>query len=170
MFPEHAGEDVIVPFITHFSEAFSDHPDCEVDMIALMFPSKSEPYNFGKITVYPIDSGYKKNVFILPYLIKAVFKGIQLQRKNKYDGILCFWYRECAFIGQIVSRIFKVKSLVWMLGQDVKKNNIYLRLLKFPRQQIIMMSAQQRDIFMRATTFTSIKLPMLPLTKSVLRN
>ncbi|WP_298221335.1 glycosyltransferase family 4 protein [Flavobacterium sp.] len=146
MFPVNESEDIVVPFITHFTERFAETTSVEVDVMSLMFP-QIKKYRFGKVLVYPIGSGYKKSFRIIPYFIIAIIKGIQLQRKNKYDGVLCFWYRECALIGKFLSRFFNIKLQVWMLGQDVKTDNKYVPLLKLPENEIIMMSEHQKMIF-----------------------
>ncbi len=146
MFPKNKKEDVIVPFITHFSEEFANSTDVKVDIITLMFPI-SQDYFFDKIKVYPIGSGYKKGFRMIPYLIKAILKGVYLSRKYHYDGVLCFWYGHCTFIGRIISFFSKSLQMVWMLGQDVKKGNKFINLVKIPANKIIMISHQQRDIF-----------------------
>lgn len=146
MFPIDESEDIVVPFITHFSQKFAETTDVKVDVMPLMFP-QSKKYSFGKLTIHPIGSGYKKSFRIVPYFIIAIIKGIQLHKKNKYDGILCFWYRECALIGKVLSRLFKIKLQVWMLGQDVKKENKYIKLLKLPENELIMLSEHQKINF-----------------------
>lgn len=146
MFPENEDKNVVLPFITQFTQEFSNSPDVHVDVLTLMFP-KSENYFFENIRVYPVGSGFKKSFRIIPYFIKAIFIGIQLCRKNKYEGILCFWYAQSALIGKALSKIFKIKQIVWMLGQDVKKENKYLKIIKINPENIIMASAQQRAIF-----------------------
>ncbi len=146
MFPIDKSEDIVVPFITHFTEQFAENTDVKVDVMPLMFP-QIKKYSLGKVTVHPIGSGYKKSFRIVPYFIIAILKGMQLQRKNKYDGILCFWYRECALIGKVLSRFFNIKLQVWMLGQDVKKENKYIKLLKLPENELILLSEHQKNIF-----------------------
>ena len=148
MFPKNKSEDVVVPFITHFSEEFANSTDVQVDILSLMFPI-SKDYFFDKIKVYTIGSGYKRNFRMIPYLIKAVLKGTYLNRKKKYDGILCFWYGHSALIGKMISIIPKTQQAVWMLGQDVRKGNRFLNWIKVSPHQIVMVSHQQRDIFFK---------------------
>jgi glycosyltransferase involved in cell wall biosynthesis len=146
MFPVDESEDNVAPFITQFTEQFAENTVVKVDVMPLMFP-QIKKYHFGKVMVHPIGSGYKKSFRIIPFLLFAIIKGIQLQRKNNYDGILCFWYRECALIGKVLSRLFNIKLQVWMLGQDVKKENKYIKLLKLPENEIMMLSEHQKEIF-----------------------
>lgn len=147
MFPKNSEEDGVVPFINQFSSAFIENTNIEIDLISLFFP-KSKPYKYNNINVYPIGSGFKRYYLFFPYLIKAIYKGFLLCKKNKYDGILCFWYRESSLLGKILSYLFKIKLRVWMLGQDAKSINKYPKLLKLSGEQIIMISKHQKLIFL----------------------
>jgi glycosyltransferase involved in cell wall biosynthesis len=148
MFPQNSEEDGVVPFINQFSTAFIENTNIEIDLISLFFP-KSKPYMYNNINVYPIGSGFKRYYLFFPYLIKAIYKGFWLCRKNKYDGILCFWYRETSLLGKILSFIFNIKLRVWMLGQDAKSTNKYPKLLKLSGEKIIMISKHQKLIFLK---------------------
>ena len=147
LFPQNNEEDYIAPFVSQFSTAFTEKANIEIDLVSLFFP-KSKPYNYNNINVYPIGSGFKKYYLFLPYLIKAIYKGFLLCKKNKYDGILCFWYRESSLLGKILSSIFKIKLRVWMLGQDAKSTNKYPKLIKLSGEEIIMISEHQKLIFL----------------------
>ena len=147
IFPKTLSEDTVVPFIFQFTKKFSSDTNVTIDVISLMYPFSTKPYTINNITVYPIGSRFKKSVFKIPSLSKAIFKGIQLCRKNKYDGVLCFWSRESALVGKLISRLFRKKMIVWMLGQDIKKDNTYLKFLKIPKEKLILMSLQQNQQF-----------------------
>lgn len=147
LFPQSNEEDYIAPFIAQFSTAFIENTNIDIDLISLFFP-KSKPYKYNNINVYPIGSGFKRYYLFFPYLIRAIYKGFWLCRKNKYDGILCFWYRETSLLGKILSFIFNIKLRVWMLGQDAKSSNKYPKLLRLKAEEIIMISKHQKIIFL----------------------
>jgi glycosyltransferase involved in cell wall biosynthesis len=147
IFPQHSAEDTVVPFISQFTQQFTEDTDVKIDVISLMYPFSTEQYTIGKVTVYPIGSNFKSFLKQIPFLIKAILKGKSLHKQNPYDGVLCFWYRESALVGKVLSRFLKIKQTVWMLGQDINKDNKYIPLLKIPRAQLVMMSLQQSDLF-----------------------
>ncbi len=147
IFPKNASEDAVVPFIIQFAQKFGAHTNVKIDVISLMYPFTTKHYSIDGIEVYPIGSRFRTSIYKVPYLIRAIYKGSQLCRKNNYDGILCFWYRESALVGKILSSLFRKKLTVWMLGQDINKDNLYLKLLKIPTPQLIMISNQQRQFF-----------------------
>ncbi|MBF6641197.1 glycosyltransferase [Flavobacterium sp. J49] len=147
IFPQNASEDAVVPFIFQFAQQFGKDKEVTIDVISLMYPFSTKPYAINDITVYPIGSRFRKSIRKIPFLCKAIFKGIQLCRKNKYDGVVCFWYIESALVGNIISHLFQKKMVVWMLGQDINKDNAYLKLLKIPKEKLVMISLQQSEHF-----------------------
>ncbi|NNT71328.1 glycosyltransferase family 4 protein [Flavobacterium sp. IMCC34852] len=147
IFPQDLSEDKVVPFIFHFTQQFGEDKNVTIDVISLMYPFSSKPYKINNITVYPIGSRFRKSIRKIPFLCKGIYKGIQLCRKNEYDGVLCFWYRESALVGKIVSGLFRKELIVWMLGQDINKDNAYLKLLKIPKEKLVMISLQQSEHF-----------------------
>lgn len=147
IFPQDSSEDNVVPFIYQFTQQFGEDKEVKIDVISLMYPFSSKPYQINNITVYPIGSRFRKSFRKIPFLGKAIYKGIQLCRKNKYDGVLCFWYRESALVGQILNKLFAKKMVVWMLGQDINKDNAYLKLLRIPKENLVLMSLQQSELF-----------------------
>ena len=147
IFPKNDSEDNVVPFISQFTQQFEANTDVKIDVISLMYPFSTNKYSIGNVTIYPMGSHFKSIVKQIPYLCKAILKGNLLHRQNPYDGILCFWYRESALVGKVLSSLLKIKLTVWMQGQDVKKDNKYIALLRIPAHQIVMMSLQQSKFF-----------------------
>lgn len=147
IFPKNSDEDNVVSFIRQFTEEFYENTKVSIDVISLMYPFSSNKYSIGNITIHPIGSHFKSILRQIPFLIRAVLKGKSLYKENPYDGILCFWYRESALVGKILSLLLKVKLTVWMQGQDVRKDNKYISLLRIPANQIVMMSLQQSNFF-----------------------
>lgn len=147
IFPQNASEDSVVPFINQFTQQFETNTDVKIDVISLMYPFSSSNYTIGNVTVYPIGSNFKPLFKQIPFLIKAILKGRSLHKRHQFDGVLCFWYRESALVGKALCYWLKIKQVVWMLGQDINKDNKYIGLLRIPRAQLIMMSLQQSNFF-----------------------
>ena len=147
IFPQNDREDSVVPFISQFSQQFETHTEVQIDVISLMYPFSAKKYTLGNINVYPIGSNFKPFYQQIPFLVQAILKGRSLYKNHHYDGVLCFWYRESALVGKVLSYWLKIKQVVWMLGQDINKDNKYISLLKIPPPQLIMMSLQQSNFF-----------------------
>ena len=54
--------------------------------------------------------------------------------------MLSFWCTECALVGKRFSKKYNLKHISWILGQDAKKNNIYVRLIKPSPDELIALS------------------------------
>ncbi|PIA79393.1 hypothetical protein BFR04_00640 [Gaetbulibacter sp. 4G1] len=147
IFKKDINEDNVVPFICLFTQNFNVEKNVDIDVLSLMYPFTKKKYKINNINVYPIGGNFNKSLRQIPMLLKAILKGLALCRKNKYDGILCFWYRESALVGLVLSKVFKLKLLVWMHGQDINKSNKYIKLLKIPKHKLVMISSIQRDLF-----------------------
>ena len=149
IFPKNIEEDNVVPFISQFTKRFALDTaiEIEIDIITLMYPFTTEKYSIANINIYPLGSNFIPFFRQIPFLFRAVLKGTQLNKEHKYDGILCFWYRESALVGRILNLILHVKQIVWMHGQDVKKSNKFLKILKISVENMVMISTHQKKYF-----------------------
>jgi glycosyltransferase involved in cell wall biosynthesis len=167
IFPQNISEDHVVPFVSQFTKQFEKITDCEIDVISLMYPFTKEKYSLGNINVYPIGSNFKPSFKQIPHLLKAILKGRSLHKRHKYDGVLCFWYRESALVGKVLCYLLKIKQVVWMHGQDINKDNKYISLLKIPHQQLVMISLQQSDFFFQNHKIRVPKIANVAVTRDL---
>ncbi|TCP28284.1 glycosyltransferase involved in cell wall biosynthesis [Tenacibaculum skagerrakense] len=147
IFPKKLEEDYVVPFLAQFTYVFAEQTDVVVDVISLAYPFEKIEYKLNNVTVYAIGSKFISPIKQFPFMLRAVYKGVRLHKKNKYDGVLCFWYREAALVGVLLNKLLGLKLRVWFLGQDVQKGNKYIPLLRISPKKLIMISKQQREIF-----------------------
>jgi len=167
IFPKNVNEDHVVPFISQFTQQFATTTEIKIDVLSLMYPFSSAKYTLGNVTVYPIGSNFKPIFRQIPFLVKAILKGRSLHKQNKYDGILCFWYRESALVGKALGYLLQIKQVVWMHGQDINKDNKYISLLKIPHQQLVMISLQQSDFFFQNHKIRVRKIANVAVTRSL---
>ncbi|MCH2034029.1 MAG: glycosyltransferase family 4 protein [Tenacibaculum sp.] len=147
IFPRKLEEDYVVPFIAQFTYAFPEQTDVVVDVISIAYPFEKVEYKIGNVNVHAIGSKFLSPLRQIPFILKAVYNGVRLHKKNNYDGVLCFWYREASLVGVLLNKILGIKLRVWLHGQDVQKSNKYIPLLRISPEKLIMLSKQQRDIF-----------------------
>ena len=167
IFPRNTTEDNVVPFISQFTQKFEKDKDAKIDIITLMYPFSKETYTLGNLTVYALGGNFKKKHKKIPLLSKAILKGIQLCKKNKYDGVLCFWYREAALVGKVLSLFFNLKLLVWLQGQDAKIENSYVHFLRISANNLVMISNKQKKLFNANFNTNVQKVANLAISKSI---
>jgi glycosyltransferase involved in cell wall biosynthesis len=64
----------------------------------------------------------------------------RLQAENPIAGVLSLWLNECALVGKYACRANPGQHFTWVLGQDAKPENHYVRRIKPDGRQVIAMS------------------------------
>lgn len=159
-FPANEQDTTCMPFLQQFCLSFLKvRPDVELRVIAFQYPYERGHYLWSGIKVY--SAGGKTRKFNRPLTWLGVFMQI-LKIKSEYElaVINSFWMTECALIGQWTARLYKIKHVVYVIGQDALKTNRYFRLLHFSRNgshpkkmRIIAMSENLVGKFYESTGF-----------------
>ena len=64
----------------------------------------------------------------------------ELKKENNIVGLFSFWGGECALIGKYFGKWNKLKHFTWITGQDAKKGNKYISLIRPQSHELIAMS------------------------------
>jgi glycosyltransferase involved in cell wall biosynthesis len=70
-----------------------------------------------------------------------------LKKDNDIIGLLSFWCGECAFIGKWFGKRNNLRHLTWITGQDARKGNRYISLIRPQPNELIAMSDFLSDEF-----------------------
>lgn len=156
-FPKDDSESYVIPFLQHFFLAFKEkYPNVDITIIAIHKPL-SGIYYWNGIKVIPLKGNNSKHPLKIIFLAKAFYRLLNLIRKEKYDGILNFWYNDFS----VFSHAVKANTFTWMLGQDVKRDNIYLRLFKPNPHQIMALSGFNNEVLFQTAKIRAHKvIPM----------
>jgi glycosyltransferase involved in cell wall biosynthesis len=112
-------------------------PSLKIIILAFQYPLFKKRYKWFGNDIISFNGADKRRFFrvLLWIRVHRVLK--KLNRQNKIIGLLSFWCTECALVGRRFSEKHNLKLVCWILGQDAKKNNIYVRLIKpFPKELI----------------------------------
>lgn len=112
-------------FIKNLNKNF---PHVNVIVLALHYPYFKKTYQWFGNTVISFDGRNRGGLFKLFFWRKLNTQLKRIHQDHRIDGILSFWYSECAFIGNRVATKFGIKHYCWSWGQDAKKNNKYASL------------------------------------------
>jgi glycosyltransferase involved in cell wall biosynthesis len=142
-FPRQENESHIMPYIQNVILSFKNlYPSVHLTILSTHKPISKTSYQWHGIEVIPLNGNDVKYPTKIGFLIKSYFKLKQLIQKNKYDGIFNLWYNEFTILTQLI----KCNRYTWMLGQDVKPDNFYLKILKPKPERILAMSPSNNDI------------------------
>ncbi len=102
-----------------------DFPHVDVMVLALHYPYVRKTYRWFGNTVTSFDGRNRGGLFKLFFWRRLNAELKKIHQDRSIDGILSFWYLECAFIGNRAARQFGARHYCWSWGQDAKKNNKY---------------------------------------------
>jgi glycosyltransferase involved in cell wall biosynthesis len=124
-------------------------PSLQIIILAFQFPRVKKRYKWFGNDVISFNGADRRKFFrvLLWIRVHRVLK--KLNRQNNIIGLLSFWCTECALVGRRFSEKNKLKLICWILGQDAKKNNIYVRLIKPVPYELIALSDFIADVFFR---------------------
>ncbi len=150
-FPANEQDTTCIPFLQQFCKGFiTVSPEVELRIISFQYPYKKGHYAWNGIEVYAAAGKGNKLNRITTWL--RVFKEFsQIRKENDVVIINSFWMTECAFVGQWLSRFFKIKHVVYIAGQDALKTNRYLPFINFKNIKIIAMSENLVNEFYKST-------------------
>jgi len=149
-FPADESDTTCLPTQQNFIKALNKNfPDVAVIIFAFDYPfSEKEYYWFGN-RVIPFN-GYSNKKIRRLFLWRRIWKKMrQLRRENHFVGILSFWCSDCAMLGKKFAQKYQLKHYCWIMGQDAKKNNRYVKLIHPRSVELIALSDFLADEFYR---------------------
>lgn len=145
-FPDHESATWWVPSQQGMVKALQENfPGIRITVLSLLYPQHQSTYTWHGIRVKAFD-GMKKRKWKRPALWKNVWQSLQhLHRQYNIIGLFSFWSGECAFIGQYFGRMYRIKHISWICGQDATKQNKWVRFIRPKGHQLAAMGAFLRD-------------------------
>jgi glycosyltransferase involved in cell wall biosynthesis len=122
-------------------------PYLNIIILSFQYPYVKKTYQWHDNTVISFNGrnrGGLSKLFLFQKWNAAIKK---IHRENKIDGLLSFWYAECALAGKRFADKYNVKHYCWMWGQDAKKSNKYVSLTKLRSDELIVFSDFMQDEF-----------------------
>ena len=145
-FPENESDTTCLPaqqlFVQNLQESF---PGIDIIVLSLHYPYVRSTYTWKNVTVRSFNGRNRGKLHRLLLWFK-VWRSIKaIARKREVLGIFSFWCTECALIGQWS----RMPHFIWILGQDAKKDNSYVKCIRPKASQLVAMSDFLADTFER---------------------
>lgn len=147
-FPEHESATWWVPSQQLMVKALQENfPGIKITVLSLLYPYHQSSYSWHGITIKAFDGTHHRKAKRL-LLWKNVWASLQSIRRQ-YDiiGLFSFWNGECAFISQYFGRLYSIKHISWICGQDAKKENKWVRFIRPRSHQLAAMGTSLRDLY-----------------------
>lgn len=150
-FPVDENDFNCIPPLQEYLLKFkTDYPTVNISVIAFQYPYSNKKYLWNGIEVYPLNGKNSASRKLLVWQ-SALRTFKQISNVLPVDFIHSLWLGECAMIGNILSKKFNCPHICTLMGQDVKRNNRYLKIAKSERIKIIALSKNQSDEFLQLT-------------------
>jgi len=140
-FPANEQDSTCLPF----QQAFVKHlrlldPEMNIKVLSFQYPFFESVYNWHGVEVNAFNGGNHGGVRRLLLWVKIWSRLKKIFREEQVMGILSFWMGEAALLGKYASKKYGVRSYTWLMGQDVRKNNRYISLIRPVPESLIALS------------------------------
>ncbi len=152
-FPENENDTSCIPAMQeYFTALLSVHSSPKITVVSIHYPYRNKTYGWKGIQVFSCGGGGKYPFKIL-YLMRAIFYSLKVNKKLKVNIIHSFWLAEPALIGSILRKIFKVRHICTIMGQDARNVNNYLKFLPLKNIIKVALSENHSNYFRKSTGF-----------------
>jgi len=149
-FPESEADSTCLPMQQNFIKVLKkNNPNLKIIIISFHYPYHKNTYEWFGIPVISLGGKNKGGMvtFILRYNANAALN--KINSNTRISAILSFWYGECALAGHRFTQQHHIKHYCWLLGQDARRGNKYIKLAKLKANELIALSDFLQDEFER---------------------
>jgi glycosyltransferase involved in cell wall biosynthesis len=140
-FPANESETYWVPSQQLFVKTLKKTlPGLNILVLSFLYPANKSVYEWHGIKVTSFDGKHQPNIKRL-FLFFGIWKALKkIKEENNVIGLFSFWCRECALIGKWFGKWNKLKHLCWVCGQDARKMNKMIKLIRPRGEELVAMS------------------------------
>lgn len=140
-FPKNEADTTCVPpqqvFVKNLKKTF---PGLEIIVLAFEYPFKAAEYQWNGVQVFAFGGNNKGGIKRVLNWRKIRAKLRRLNDERNVVGILSFWLGDCALIGSRFAKRKNLRHFCWILGQDAKKGNRYVKLIRPQASSLVALS------------------------------
>ena len=140
-FPENEADSTCIPPQQIFVKALKENnPQLKIIVLTFIYPFFSARYQWHGIDVISFGGKNKGKVYrkLMGMRVWAELK--KLNQQHQVVGMLSFWLGKCAYIGSWFAEKYHLKHYTWILGQDAKAGNKYVKWIKPKGRSLIALS------------------------------
>jgi glycosyltransferase involved in cell wall biosynthesis len=147
-FPKNEHDTTCLRPVQCFIKALNrSRPELQVVIFSVQYPYFVSDYQWFGNRVYTLGIRTTNPVFRIWKWIKAIHRIRAITAEMEIIGVLSFWCLETALIGQYFAYTRKLKHRVWIHGQDARRENRFVKLIRPDPGELIALSHFLRDEF-----------------------
>jgi glycosyltransferase involved in cell wall biosynthesis len=147
-FPANEADSACLPpqqvFVRNLKQ---NYPALHIIILAFEYPHSSTEYQWNDVTVMPFGGRNRGKLFRRANWIRIRLKLSRLNKQYQLLGLLSFWLGDCAYIAHTFAQRNNLRHFCWILGQDAKPSNKYVKLIKPGSESLIALSDFIADEF-----------------------
>lgn len=166
-FPSDEDDTTCLPAQQNFIKCLNRlYPTISVIVVSLQYPHRRNSYTWHGNKVVALGGKNRRGLNKLLLRMRARKILESLASSESLLGILSFWCGECALIGERFARKNKLSHFCWLMGQDAKADNIYVKRLDKNPESFIAISDSIQRIFSNAHGFSPAHVIPLGIDKT----
>ncbi len=137
-FAENESDENCIPPIQSFIKTSAEFfPEVSFSVICFQYPFITKPYQWNNVQVYPAGGKGGKGFKRIVTWLRVFSYFLKIRSQNKKITLHALWLTECYFIGWVFSKLFTIKLVATVMGQDAKKENKYMKMFRNFKVDII---------------------------------
>jgi glycosyltransferase involved in cell wall biosynthesis len=140
-FPENEADSTCIPPQQIFVKALKEsNSELKIIVLTFQYPFFSAHYQWNGVDVVSFGGKSKGRLHrkVMSFRVWAELK--RLNKAYQIVGMLSFWLGKCAYIGSWFAEKYHLKHFTWILGQDAKAGNKYVRQIQPKGKTLIALS------------------------------
>lgn len=116
------------------------YPELNIIILALEYPFSKKAYSWKGNTVLSFNA-WKKNRVKKLFIARSAWQTLnKIKAQYTIVGILNFWCTQYSLIGKRFAKQNQLLHFTWILGQDARKENKYIKWIDPKSQELIALS------------------------------
>lgn len=116
------------------------YPGIKIIVLSFIYPQTISNYYWNGMEVFSFD-GMRYKKFRRPFLWRNIWKELNIiNKENKITALFSLWCGECALMGRYFGKKKSINHFVWICGQDARKSNKMVKLIRPSSNELIAMS------------------------------
>jgi glycosyltransferase involved in cell wall biosynthesis len=140
-FPENEADTTCIPPQQIFVKALKEN-NLQLNIIVLTFryPFFSARYQWNDIDVISFGSEKRRWIYSKITGLRVWAELKKINKEHHIVGLMSFWLGKCAFIGSWFAEKYYLPHYCWILGQDAKAGNKYVKRINPKGKSLIALS------------------------------
>jgi glycosyltransferase involved in cell wall biosynthesis len=140
-FTSNEADTTCLPFLQNLVKAFNKNFSfIKIIVLAFQYPFEAKKYRWNGNEIISFGGENKGKLSRLLLWRKVWKQLLEIHKSNNVIGLFSIWLGECALLGKRFGEKHNIPHKCWIVGQDAKENNKYVKRINPGSQDLIAIS------------------------------